>query len=89
MHDFSVDAKHWRQLARAMGHFLYVVCPDYIIHLSEFHQRENRIYLIGQTVGSHLNLPWREEFEDNMIWIADVEGEQLALWKIISDTEEN
>lgn len=65
------------------------LCPDYMIHVSAFHQRGNRVFLMGQTTGSHLDLPWREEFQDKMIWIADVAGDQISLWKILADTEEN
>lgn len=43
---------------------------------------------IGRTTGSHLDLPWREEFQDTIIWIADVEGERVSLWKIVADTPE-
>jgi hypothetical protein len=42
---------------------------------------------MGQTTGSHLNLPWREEFQDKVIWIADIEGPQVSLWKIVADTD--
>ena len=65
------------------------MCPDYIIHVSEFHQQGNRVFLMGQTTGSHLDLPWREEFQDKVIWIADVKGDRISLWKILGDTEEN
>ena len=64
------------------------MCPDYLIHVCEFHHRGDRVYLIGRTTGSHLDLPWREEFQDTVIWIADVEGERLSLWKVVADTPE-
>jgi len=63
-------------------------CPDYLIHVCELHQRGNRVYLIGRTTGSHLGIPWRKEFQDTIIWIADAEGERISLWKIVADTTE-
>jgi len=64
------------------------LCPDYLIHVCELHQQGNRVYLIGRTTGSHLGIPWREEFQDSAIWIADVEGGRVSLWRIVADTEE-
>ena len=55
----------------------------------QVHQQGNRVFLMGQTTGSHLDLPWREEFQDKVIWIADVKGDRISLWKILGDTEEN
>ena len=66
----------------------FQMCPDYTIHVSDFHQQGNRVFLMGQTTGSHLDLPWREEFRDKVIGIADIQGQQLSLWKIIADTRD-
>jgi hypothetical protein len=64
------------------------LCPHHLIHVCKFHKRGNRVFLIGRTTGSHLDLPLPEEFQDAVIWIADVEGERLSLWKIVADTAE-
>lgn len=86
--DPSGDEYVGRDVMRTGWIDYFQMCPDYIIHVSDFHQQGNRVFLMGQTTGSHLNLPWREEFKDKVIWIADIEREQLSLWKIVTDTEE-
>lgn len=84
--DPSGDAYVGRGLMEEGWADYFQMCPDYIIHVSDFHQQGNRVFLMGQTTGSHLDLPWREEFRDKVIWTANIERQQLAQWKIVADT---
>jgi len=86
--DLSGDERVGRAVIRKGWLDYFGLCPDHIIHVCDFHQRGDRVFLIGRTTGSHLDLPWREEFQDTIIWIADVEGERLSLWKIVANTAE-
>jgi hypothetical protein len=86
--DLSGEEHVGRALMRKGWLDCFGLCSDYVIHVCQFHQQRNRVCLVGRTTGSHLNLPWREEFQDTAIWIADVEAERVSLWRIVADTEE-
>ena len=64
--------------------------PSYQIHLRRIVQLPQGIALIGQTTGSHLQLPDDQEFNDeSVIWLVTVKNGLLASWQLYADTVES
>jgi ketosteroid isomerase-like protein len=63
--------------------------PEYVIYPEQFAVDGNRVAVLGRTTGSHLGLPDEQELKLTIIWVARVEGDQLAAWEIQDDTAEN
>lgn len=64
--------------------------PDYQIHLRRIVMLPDGVALIGQTTGSHLQIPDEQEFnEEGVIWLATVKAGQLGSWQLYADTVEN
>ena len=64
--------------------------PSYQIHLRRIVQLPQGIALIGQTTGSHLQLPDDQEFNDeSVIWLVTVKNGLLTAWQLYADTVES
>lgn len=88
--DLSGEKHIGRSAMQASWKSYLTMCPDYMIHISEIHQRGDRVMLVGRTTGSHLRQERLAEFESGtLIWIAEVEREQLSLWQLAHDTPES
>ena len=42
----------------------------------------------GRNPGPHLALPDAEESQRTLIWLADVQGDRVAVWTLVEDTPE-
>jgi hypothetical protein len=88
--DLSGEKHVGREAMKAGWESYTTMCPDYMIHISEIHQRGARVMLVGRTTGSHLKQPRLVEFESGtLIWIAEIEGDRLSLWQLTDDTPES
>ena len=64
--------------------------PNYQIYIRRIVILPTGIALIGQTTGSHLQIPDEQEFNDEgVIWLAKVKDGLLQSWQLYSDTVEN
>jgi len=64
--------------------------PDYRIYVRRIVKLPVGIALIGQTTGSHLQIPDEQEFNDEgVIWLATVKNGQLESWRLYTDAVEN
>jgi len=64
--------------------------PDYMIHISEVFEIDNEVVLVGRTTGSHLQIPRSEEFAGGtLIWVAIIEDDKIAEWRLYYDTPAN
>jgi len=75
----EVMKENWRRY--------FELCPDYLSHLSAVYSRDNHVILLGSTTGSHLQIPWHQEFEESIIWVAEIIGERVNEWRIAEVTK--
>jgi ketosteroid isomerase-like protein len=62
--------------------------PNYVIYPRHVAVAGESVAVLGTTTGSHLGLPDAEELKLDVIWIADVVGGQVSVWRIAEDTLE-
>jgi hypothetical protein len=74
--DANVEA--WR------GYF--TAFPEYVIYPRMLVEHGQRVAVLGNTTGSHLNLPDDEELGLVVIWIAEVDQGRLTQWQVCADT---
>ena len=74
--DANVDA--WR------GYF--TAFPSYVIYPRVLIEHGPRVAVLGNTTGSHLNLPDEDELKLVVIWIAEVEEGRLSRWQVCEDS---
>jgi len=74
--DANVEA--WR------GYF--TAFPEYVIYPRMLVEHGLRVTVLGNTTGSHLNLPDEEELALVVIWIAEVDHGRLSRWQVCEDT---
>jgi len=61
--------------------------PGYMIHISEVFDIDNEVVLVGRTTSSHLQIPRSEEFAGGtLIWVARIEDDKVAEWRLYYDT---
>ena len=60
--------------------------PNYVIYPRRIAEDGNRIAVLGHTTGSHLGLPDEEGRQLTVIWLADVAGHAVQVWRILGDT---
>jgi 3-methyladenine DNA glycosylase AlkD/ketosteroid isomerase-like protein len=87
--DLAGDEQHGRVLMRAGWQSYFSSFPHYRIYLARIFVTDDTVTLIGRTTGSHLGLPDEVEFQDLLIWVARVEDERVAEWRLYPDTPEN
>jgi len=64
--------------------------PGYMIHISEVFDIDNEVVLVGRTTSSHLQIPRSEEFAGRtLIWVAKIENDKVAEWRLYYDTPAN
>ncbi|MBG0786863.1 MAG: DNA alkylation repair protein, partial [Anaerolineaceae bacterium] len=64
--------------------------PQYRLYIRRIVLLPIGVVLIGQTTGSHLQIPDEQEFNDEgVIWLATVENGLLKTWQLFMDTVEN
>jgi ketosteroid isomerase-like protein len=54
--------------------------PEYRIHVKEVLRSGNAVAIIGTTTGSHV--PTEVEVGATTVWIAEIEGDLVAEWRI-------
>jgi len=75
-------AKNWQEYLEKY--------PDYKIFVNRIFKIKNEIYLIGHTIGSHLELPEDVEFiTEGVIWKAVVKNRKIVKWQLFKDTLHN
>ncbi|WP_157845263.1 MULTISPECIES: nuclear transport factor 2 family protein [Pseudofrankia] len=74
--DANVDA--WR------GYF--TAFPRYVIYPRFLTAKTDRVAVLGNTTGSHLNLADDDELNLNVIWIAEADQGLLTRWQVCDDT---
>lgn len=87
--DLAGDVQRGRAVMQAGWQSYFSSFPDYRIYLARIFVTDDTVTLIGRTTGSHLGLPDEIEFQDPLIWVARVEGERVAEWRLYPDTPEN
>ena len=65
------------------------MCPEYLIHLHEICALDQTVALVGSTTGSHTGQPPQEELQCLLIWLAVVQGEKVAEWRLLDNSPEN
>ncbi len=64
--------------------------PQYQLYIRRIVRLPIGVALIGQTTGSHLQIPDEQEFNDEgVIWLARVENGLLKTWQLYADSVEN
>jgi ketosteroid isomerase-like protein len=63
--------------------------PNYIILPHKLVTRGDQTAVLGTTTGSHLGLPDEEERKLTLIWLSEIAGGKIRLWRLIADTAEN
>jgi hypothetical protein len=63
----------------------FIDYPEYRIHIEKTTRSGNDIAIVGKTTGSHIS-PEIEERE-TVIWIAKIEEDLVAEWRIFSDMD--
>lgn len=76
------------QTAREVWAQFFVVCPDYMIHVSEILERGDVVVLILSTTGSLLDTSYDQEFRNKIIWTLRFEGGFIAELSIYPDNPE-
>ena len=78
-HEFDAESgrKGWQRY--------FMMAPRYLIHVASVHAVGDTAVLCGRTTGSHMELLHVEEFEQKMIWTAEIRHEQLLDWRIYFD----
>jgi hypothetical protein len=88
--DLSGDVHQGREMTVTVWTNYFSTCPDYMIHLSELVQLRNKVIMIGTTMGSHLQIPRKEELGSGMItWAANVKKNLVVEWRLFYDNEES
>ena len=62
--------------------------PNYIIRPYAFGVGGTQVAIVGTTTGSHLGLADEVEMSETLVWLADVRGDKLAGWTLVTDTPE-
>ena len=86
--DLEGEAYRGRETMRRGWTNYFEAYPHYMIHIHEFYDAQDRVIFVGSTTGSHLELPRRIEFKDNLIWIARLLADHVAEWRIYDETPE-
>jgi ketosteroid isomerase-like protein len=60
--------------------------PDYKIHIQKVARCGNDVAVVGRTTGSHI--PAEIEARETVVWVAKIEGNLVAEWRIFSDMEQ-
>ncbi len=60
--------------------------PDYRIHVEKVARCGNEIALVGKSTGSHV--PAEIEEKETVVWIARLEDDVVAEWRIFSDMDQ-
>jgi hypothetical protein len=60
--------------------------PAYVVYPRQIADEGDRVAVLGYTTGSHLGLPDEEERRLTVIWLADVAGDALRIWRVLEDT---
>jgi ketosteroid isomerase-like protein len=76
----NVDA--WRGYFAAFPR--YVIYPRFLTAVAA--TEADRVAVLGNTAGSHLDLADEDELQLNVIWIAESDQGLLTLWQICEDT---
>ena len=63
--------------------------PGYVIHPHRIAEQGTRVAVLGHTTGSRLGLPDDRERTQPLIWLAEVAGGALRLWRLLPDTPAN
>jgi len=87
--DLAGDVHRGRETMQEGWAQYFSMCPEYMIHVSEVYISGRDVILVGRTTGSHLQQPRHIEIQDTIIWIARVENDQVAEWKLYYDSQEN
>ena len=59
--------------------------PAYKIHIDKVARSGDDVAIVGKTTGSHI--PPEIEAGETVIWIAKIEGQLVAEWRIFSDMD--
>lgn len=74
-----------RKLMRAGFQSYFTQFPEYKIHIEKVAHSRNEIAIVGKTTGSHV--PPEIEEKETVIFIAKIEDDLVAEWRIFSDTD--
>ena len=67
----------------------FELAPRYLIHLEKVYPQGDHVVMIGRTTGSHLDLPYPEDFREKLMFIAKVRHGQVAEWRLEYDKPES
>lgn len=88
--DLAGDSEQGRDRIAAGWRDYLAHYPNYQIYLRRIVQLPKGVALIGQTTGSHLQLPDDQEFNDEgVIWLATVKDGLLSTWQLYADSVES
>jgi ketosteroid isomerase-like protein len=79
--EFEFDADSGR---RAWQDY-FQLSHRYLIHVGGVYALGDLAVLCGRTTGSHMELLHAQEFEQKLIWTADIRHEKLNDWRIYFD----
>lgn len=79
------DPEIGREVMREGFRGYFADYPEYKIHVEKVARSGNDIAIIGKTTGSHI--PPAIEEKETVIWIARIEDDLVAEWRIFSDMD--
>ena len=77
-----------RSANRDAWHGYFTAFPEYVVYPRQIVGSGGPVAVLGSTTGSHLGLPDAEEFELDVVWLAEVVDGHLTRWQIADDTPE-
>jgi ketosteroid isomerase-like protein len=87
--DLAGDVHRGRETMQEGWAQYFSMCPQYMIHVSEVYLSDLDVILIGRTTGSHVQQPRHIEIQDTLIWVASIENDRVAEWKLYYDNDQN
>ena len=64
----------------------FTAYPRYVIYPRFLTTTADRVAVLGNTTGSHLNLADEDELKLNVVWIAESVHGLVTLWQVCDDT---
>lgn len=75
-----------REIMREGFQSYFTQFPEYKIHIEKVTRSGNAIAMVGKTTGSHV--PPEIEKKETVVFIATIEGNLVAEWRIFSDMDD-